>query len=88
MLRGRLETYVLGRSAEGFCGLTGLSADEDAGVGKVEEPPEVEQLLQDGHKKSDTKVLVSDFLEPRLVLECLGEQHYTVTQAFLGCLVT
>ncbi|MBJ9974980.1 hypothetical protein IAE35_02845 [Pseudomonas sp. S75] len=43
-----LDRDVLGKSAE---------------VGEVEKIAEVEQLLLNGHKKSDTRGLVSDFLE-------------------------
>ncbi|WP_325100978.1 MULTISPECIES: hypothetical protein, partial [unclassified Pseudomonas] len=43
-----LNRDVLGKSAE---------------VGEVEEIAEVEQLLLNRHKKSDTRGLVSDFLE-------------------------
>lgn len=36
---------------------------ESAEVGEIEEIAEVEQLLLNGHKKSDTRRLVSDSLE-------------------------
>ncbi|MGV6473628.1 hypothetical protein, partial [Azotobacter vinelandii] len=36
---------------------------EGAEVGEIEEIAEVEQLLLNGHKKSDTRGPVSDFLE-------------------------
>ncbi|WP_223176414.1 hypothetical protein, partial [Stenotrophomonas cyclobalanopsidis] len=48
-------------------------------VGEVEQVTKVEQLLLDGHKKSDARRLASDSDWPG----CLSEQHYGPGRGFL-----
>ncbi|WP_246161340.1 hypothetical protein, partial [Stenotrophomonas cyclobalanopsidis] len=48
-------------------------------VGEVEQVTKVEQLLLDGHKKSDARRLASDSDWPG----CLSEQHYGHAPGFL-----
>jgi hypothetical protein len=48
---------------------------KSAQIRAVEQIAQVEQLLLEGHKKSDARSLASDFREARLGLKCLSEQQ-------------
>lgn len=56
---------------------------ERAQIGEIEQVTKVEQLLLDGHKKSDVGRLASD----SDWLSCLSEQHYTIGGLFVAPMV-